>query len=403
MERVTRVDFGRLDGSVERTPQGGIRADAHLTRTGVFVYRNPDGTERRELRPASEVFKADSMGTLAAAPITDNHPPEGIVEPSTWKTRSVGHLGEKVRQDGQYLAGTVYVQDGDSVQSIERGDKRQVSCGYRCHIDQTPGQLPDGTRFDAVQRDIEYNHVAIVAKGRAGDDVGIKMDAADAPAIAVRVDEIQDDAPADPAPKQTRQDAMSTIRIDGVDYQIGDGPARQAVEKAIAERDQRIDALTQERDKAAAERDARAKERDEHKARADKAESAERLDELARERAGILEGARKLAGEEAKLDGSNHEVRKQALQAADPELKLDDASEAYVAAYFDAEVRRADKAPAQRNDAAGVRRAVAGPPAQPPNGNPPKDEQRNDARSAREKMVERRNNAWKGGQEQAAK
>jgi len=45
----------RLDG--KRTPQGFLRADAVIARTGVQLYRRGDGTTQREYRPPETVFE----------------------------------------------------------------------------------------------------------------------------------------------------------------------------------------------------------------------------------------------------------------------------------------------------------------------------------------------------------
>ena len=81
---VMRLDFGAFS-KVERTPQGGMRIPANLTRTGVFIYRRKDGTERRELREPAEVFHADSLSTLRSAPVTNLHP-DRAVGPDNWKS-----------------------------------------------------------------------------------------------------------------------------------------------------------------------------------------------------------------------------------------------------------------------------------------------------------------------------
>ena len=51
LQQVYRLDLS--SGEVKarkRTPQGGLVADANLTRTGVFPYRMEGGGTRRELR-----------------------------------------------------------------------------------------------------------------------------------------------------------------------------------------------------------------------------------------------------------------------------------------------------------------------------------------------------------------
>ncbi|MGL5431928.1 MAG: DUF2213 domain-containing protein, partial [Plesiomonas shigelloides] len=50
---------------------------------------------------------------------------------------------------------------------IESG-KCELSAGYTAKYDFTPGVTADGEAYDAVQRDIRINHVALVPRARAG-------------------------------------------------------------------------------------------------------------------------------------------------------------------------------------------------------------------------------------------
>jgi hypothetical protein len=49
----------------------------------------------------------------------------------------------------------------------------ELSSSYRYRADMTPGTAANGERFDGVMRDIIFNHVAIVERGRAGPDVAV--------------------------------------------------------------------------------------------------------------------------------------------------------------------------------------------------------------------------------------
>lgn len=219
-----RCDEVRLDGP-KRTPQGGLKAAAFLTRSGVFTYHRADGSVVREYRPAEEVFKADSMESLASAPLTRLHPSRPV-DSKSFRSVAIGYVGESVRQDGDKIAATVYVQDADAVEAVERG-LRQVSCGYRCDIDETPGVTADGQPYDRVQRNVQYNHVALVPVGRAGAEVALRLDAAG--------DAIADE---EPMPNEVKNDAAdkmvealtkATERADAAEARVAD------LEKQIAE------------------------------------------------------------------------------------------------------------------------------------------------------------------------
>lgn len=172
-----RFDFATVKNRPQRTPQGFLRIDANVTRTGVLIYRQPDGSEFRELRLPEEVFNADSLASLADAPVTDLHPKQGLVTPSNSTELSRGHVaGQAVREDS-FVAAKIVVVDEALIKAVERGDRREVSCGYTCRLDATPG-VYEGQPYDAIQRNIVYNHVALGPKGwgRAGGEVALKMD-----------------------------------------------------------------------------------------------------------------------------------------------------------------------------------------------------------------------------------
>lgn len=172
-----RVDTIAVIGGVKRTPQGGLDIPANLTRTGVLTYRRADGSIQRELRLPEEVFQQASLETLAGAPLTVGHP--GLVTPETWQRTSVGHVADDVKQDDRFVAARVRVQASAAVKAVEAKELKELSCGYVCDIEPTAGEY-QGEHYDAIQRNIRYNHVALLPKGggRAGEEVSLRMDGA---------------------------------------------------------------------------------------------------------------------------------------------------------------------------------------------------------------------------------
>ena len=67
--KVRRYDRAPL-GRSRRTDEGFLITPAHLTRTGVLEYLNPDGSVRRELRLPEDVFAPASLETYALKPVT---------------------------------------------------------------------------------------------------------------------------------------------------------------------------------------------------------------------------------------------------------------------------------------------------------------------------------------------
>lgn len=170
-----RLDRGELKPA-RRMPDGRLIAEGLLTRAGVFSYRNPDGSERRELRPPEEVFRADALQSFAMVPLTNDHPTD-LLDTKTARRHAVGGVGENVRKDEDFVRAPITVWDADTIAQMEAG-KLALSCGYQVDLDETPGVHPLYGRYDAVQRNIRGNHVALVQAGRAGEAARVRMDAA---------------------------------------------------------------------------------------------------------------------------------------------------------------------------------------------------------------------------------
>lgn len=155
MQRFDNVAF-----KATKTNEGFIRDTPIVGRTGILVYRNADGTERREYRPPEEAFNADSLASLMGKPITIGH--KAMVNAgNAAQVAPVGSVLSAGRQDGNAIRADIVIYNLDT-------SARELSCGYSLNLDETPGTTPEGEHYDAVQRDIVYNHIAIVPQGRAG-------------------------------------------------------------------------------------------------------------------------------------------------------------------------------------------------------------------------------------------
>ena len=188
-ERKQRLAVFRID-SAEQTSWGALRVDAALTRTGILEYKTPRGI-RKELRPSTEVFDADSLESLRGAAVTDFHPPE-MVTPSNWKKYAIGHVSSDVREEGQFVMATLFIQDADIIEKIQSGERKELSAGYTAQIQFTPGENDADGRFDAIQTGIRYNHVSLLPEGhgRAGSEVSLRLDSKDNVIIEEKDDSI---------------------------------------------------------------------------------------------------------------------------------------------------------------------------------------------------------------------
>ncbi len=173
-----RFDITKLDDP-RRDHNGYLVADAHATRTGVFIYHHPDGSTTRELRHPDDVFRPDSISTLKNRPLTDGHPVEGKVDSENTRRLAIGMAVDDPKQDGRFINTKLQVTDEDTINRILANDNplREISCGYEADISAETGTF-QGDEYDHRQKNIKYNHLALVRRGRAGSQVRLQLDSA---------------------------------------------------------------------------------------------------------------------------------------------------------------------------------------------------------------------------------
>lgn len=386
---VRRYDQGSFAEPV-RLDNGYLRCDARITRTGVFSYRLADGSTRNELRLPDEVFNADALGSFGLVPLTNDHPAEALTSKNTRKF-SVGVVSN-VHKDENFVRANVVIQDDDAIADAEKG-KRELSCGYVCDLEDRAGVtrgiegIPDGLKFDAIQRNIRGNHVALVQKGRAGSQASLHLDSDDAV-------QVEDAAPVEQTKKGR---VMTKITLDGLDFEIQEQTGK-AVVRALEKKDEEAASLKADLDavkeelatvKAKADEATEALEA-EKKAHAD-SKSPEQVAALVKARVALEKQAEGIltSDEELKLDElSSQEIQKRIVVAVFPEAeaKLDECEAAYLQARFDSALEAHAKAQKEKKeDAKGFRHVRTGEP----------KEQRVDAAAARQRMIERHANQWK--------
>jgi hypothetical protein len=165
------TDDVTLVGDSRTTADGYLVAAARIARTGVQTYSGaemgrPDLAAVRVWRPEDEVFAADAMASMAHRPVTLDHPAEAVTA-ANWKTHGVGQVGGEVARDGDYIRVPLILMDRAAIDAVTAG-RRQLSVGYSAEIDWTAGTTANGQAYDAVQRRIRANHLAVVDAARAG-------------------------------------------------------------------------------------------------------------------------------------------------------------------------------------------------------------------------------------------
>lgn len=160
------------------TPEGYLIAEVVLCRTGIQEYHSSElqgaqGEPRiiRVYRPEGEVFAPEAIASFRLKPFCNGH--GAMIDTGNIKQYQAGTISDNLWRAGDSLVGRVIITDQLTINAI-RGGKTQVSCGYDADYDWTPGLTPDGVGYEAVQRNIRGNHLALVDEGRCGCQCAIK-------------------------------------------------------------------------------------------------------------------------------------------------------------------------------------------------------------------------------------
>jgi len=326
-----------LVGSRTYTDEGFLVVPAAISRSGIQVYmalelglqdRDPEETVN-VYRPEDEVFHPDSLKSFANKVVTNDHP-ASLVDSSNAKELSVGHSGPEVIRDGIYAKTILHIVDAKAIKDIESG-KVELSNGYTSDITLEQGVTPEGMKYDAIQRNIKGNHIALVEKGRCG--VACKL---------------SDNSPT------AEENPMAKITIDGVDFDVSD-QAAQAVKKlqnSLRDTEEEVKKQEEEAKKKEDEMEAEKKEDEakmekDHKAAVDtlqaklddattKAPTPAQLDVLVENRIATRDAAIKIDPSYKWENKDCETIRKEIVAIACPTVTVDSVSPEYIRARFDA-------------------------------------------------------------------
>lgn len=127
----------------------------------------PDKVYRLYRTP--ELLKAMAASAAGSIPLTDDHIIVSADSPQ--KDRVAGAVNNlRAVDDGRRLVGDLSVWTGDSIGRVQNESKRELSCAYRYSVRMIPATR-DGVLVDGEMLPCDgnvLNHVALVAKGRAG-------------------------------------------------------------------------------------------------------------------------------------------------------------------------------------------------------------------------------------------
>lgn len=210
-------DSVEIIGKMKKTQEGYYTGKAVVTKVGVYKYINLDGTIRREFKSPESAFEKDSLESLKMKPITNDHPGKREVNIDNAKELQSGMTGEVVGHDNKKLWVSLTVTDKNAVDAIDSG-KRQLSLGYKLKRIPEKGVF-EGQEYDIVQKNIRYNHLAIVNRARCGKDICLNVDSWNIDHLdSVLLEDENNNNNDNNNPPQRKVLNMEKITINGINY-----------------------------------------------------------------------------------------------------------------------------------------------------------------------------------------
>ena len=140
--------------------------NASLGRCGIYKYRGSSLKLKTDeiievLRDEEDVFNEESLNSLNLRPFTLDHPAEPVTIDNV-KLYSKGEV-YNVRREGDNIVGDIIVKDKAVINEIIKKKRNELSLGYTQDL-----YYDEESKFYKV-KNIIYNHLALVKKGRAGN------------------------------------------------------------------------------------------------------------------------------------------------------------------------------------------------------------------------------------------
>lgn len=336
MSKSTNIELITLDmkGAIV-LDNGMMKIPATLSRVGVFNYISPDGSVRKELRTADEVFDPESMSSFELVPFVNDHPyaEGGAVTVDNAKRLTVGTVGG-IHRSGDCLNGTVLISDSNTIADV-KGGKTALSCGYFNGREEKAGIYTDSAgrqhQYTHVQHKIRGNHVALVDVGRAGPEARLRLDSADAAVLVT-----------DEAAQTNKEQTMKTLTLDSIPCEMSEASAA-VVSKVIGDRDAKIvahEATIRSNEAALAQAKTNADKLqatlDSKTADLKDAQDPAKFQAAVASRVTMESGARKVLGDTADLSKMNaRQIKVAIVGKLKPSLNCDGKSDDYVDGLYD--------------------------------------------------------------------
>lgn len=175
MDKIEIVDSAKSFAvkNYKEYPDGSLLCWFRVARDGVYDYGS-----HKDYLSKDQLFDDNSLNSIVGTPITLNHPERHIKNLDERARLSVGTILQETVEDKDgethFLTVPGLITNEQVKQHIIRGDIRQVSPGHlttRIKVDDS------SLGYQYEQRDRQYNHVALVGEGRAGNAQIILNDA----------------------------------------------------------------------------------------------------------------------------------------------------------------------------------------------------------------------------------
>lgn len=381
---VQRYDIAEvLD--VYENEDGFMTVEVAMTRTGVFPYRQADGSVRMEAKLPEDIFSDETIKSAEGIPVTDRHPFE-LVTVENYQDYMKGTTHLQASREDNLLVNKETIFDAGLAAMIRAGKKQQVSIGFETEIVEEPGTY-DGQEYDVKQTDIRINHLAHVEQGRAGDDVKARLDSGENIAVQVelmdndknnngsednmadeRIIELDEDLKlklqGDNAEKieeyitglQEKVDNMpelTEIELDELTVNVDDSEGLQEYIDGLQDK---IDTLKSEKDKLEGKNDSQDTTIEQLETKLDELKEelednkmdTEDVDKIVQDRLDLIDTAREVVPELDASGKTEREIKVAVIKSTDSEFDAEDRSDEYIDARFDGALKYAS-----RNDSYG--------------------------------------------------
>lgn len=338
---LTRYDTAPINRVTQDAQTGFVHiTNVPIAIVGVFPYIKADGSVEMEAKLPTELLSEVTVDSANSKPVTDNHPDELVTQVNASKYMK-GFTATNAHVENDALKVDMTITDKSLINEINKG-KQELSIGFETEVVPKKGEYK-GVSYDSVQRNIQINHVAVVEQGRAGHSVRLLGDSAEM---------IEQDV----KKKGNKQMETTKVRLDGADVTVAAVDADKIIQldadnadkaKKIAELEAQIAEKQKELEGLKGEAEEEKKNADEAQAKADASEkeldnlkkkySGDAMEKAVNNRLTLVGKVKPYLGDSYDFNGkSDKQLKLDTITALDSSIDLQDKSDDYISAYFDA-------------------------------------------------------------------